>query len=335
MVTFVLLSLRFRRGSGARRLLSAAPPPPSNSGAETDLKARPEQANLSEPELLQPVDAEPDYEEMKSAQRDRRAEEQSRSEADVVVASPSALAEVESREEKQMRMLVDLVVDQLENLSNESEANTGEAYAGDPVQHRLASLREKVPFRKLCKLFEGDTVLLEKVNLDVFETRVACTALRRRRPRLELLSLNGNRALGEGLTHVAQLCAAGRGPASLMVSDCGLGDEGFRILAGVLASGGCTQLKLLEVRNNSCTDVGVEALADALGRNSSLESLYLNNDAWCKDEYRNRVAFKGAWALARTVAEREAPLKVSLVGNEVPEETQREIKGALGRKIRF
>lgn len=218
------------------------------------------------------------------------------------------------------------------------------------VARRLEVLSQKLESKRVQRLLSSDSAPLEGLDLDAADALVVSRAARRN-PRLQLLNLNSNRALWpQGAAHLAEelLSASAsslpdRLPPSveggttaltaLFVSGCGLGDAGLRHLARALPAN--RHLRILEARNNAAGDVAAEAFAEALGKNATLESLYLNNDPWCRSERRNRIGDAGARALALALRARSAPLKVSLAENAVSGAVQDELRTALGRRLVF
>lgn len=201
-------------------------------------------------------------------------------------------------------------------------------------------LRQKPDAQVLEQLERLDAEQLDDGNLHEWDhggiVQRKAEAFVAKNPRLDFLNLNGNASLCHGGSrHLAELLSDGPqgGLRSLFLSDCALGDGGIRWLAGSLRANRC--LQILELRHNSATAIAAEALADALRENPSLESLYLNNDQWAREEQRNCVGDEGAWALAFMMVDRSAALKVSLQGNGISEQVQGSIRDILGRKMRF
>ncbi|CAE8709129.1 unnamed protein product [Polarella glacialis] len=203
------------------------------------------------------------------------------------------------------------------------------------VADRVSSFTTRVRSTVVDRLLRSDTVLLDKVGLDPFETLVICRAVYVRNPQMQFLTLNGNRDIGpDGARHVAKLLSEpGQQLLSLLMADCSLKDEGIRALAEALREN--KKLQILDLRQNQATDRAAEYLSQAVSQNCSLESLYLNNDTWTSEERGNCIGDIGAWLLAMAVADRSKVLRLSLQGNLVSESARDKIKGILGRCIRF
>lgn len=228
------------------------------------------------------------------------------------------------------------VLDHLEQqVANGSELADESEWLNHVVQNRIKCFSDKVETKRIERLLTGDTVQLDKLGLDCFDARIVGSCLFDRNRKAAFVNLNGNTGIGpKGTEHLACLL---RQPHprlnALFLSGCRLGDAGLALLAKALP--GHSSLEILEVRHNSASDLTAHAFAEALGSNDSLESLYLNNDAWVTDESRNLITDEGAWALAFAMVDRKAVFKVRLGCNLVSSEAQEKIKDVLGRKMLF
>lgn len=233
--------------------------------------------------------------------------------------------------------LADMLIDCLAHIKDEAPG-TPEALnydMGGVLRNKLDSFQGKLNLNKIQKLFNSDSMQLKSASLDEFDVLVVSRVLRFHNKQVECLDLNSNRRIGpKGARHVAEHVLSCSYPLmSLMLSGCSLGNSGVIALLESLSS--CGTLEILELCHNGISDGSVPFFCRALEENTSLQSLFLNNDQWCPPERQNRISDDGATQLARVIAAGRE-VKISLQRNAVSAGKQAELRGMSGgRWLRF
>ena len=108
---------------------------------------------------------------------------------------------------------------------------------------------------------------------------------------MQYLYMYSNPLCVVGVQAIAQHCLALPQLTQLGVSYCGMGDEGFKALANAAINSG---LEFLSVNSNGITDAGVDALIDACQRGAfqRLKELYMDD---------NRISDVGMQAIAQAL----------------------------------
>lgn len=256
------------------------------------------------------------------------------------VSTNSGIEEVDPREEEREKSIARQVLDHLEQqVAYGSDDAISSTCEGDwhnlTVQNRIKSFTEKLDSKQVKRLFAADMVIMDKLGLNSFDALVVSSCLLERNRKVTFLNLNSNPEIGFiGAQHLASVLRQPHPKLNaLSLSGCRLGDQGIAALVKALPVH--NSIEILELRQNCASDTAAHCLAEIIERNESLESVYLNNDTWSKEEARNHISDGGAWALAFAMVERRAPLKVRLGLNAVTPNTQKKIQDVLGRKIIF
>lgn len=233
--------------------------------------------------------------------------------------------------------VADIIIEQLEHVDSDLPGSSAALdYDLDgTVRRKYNQFNDKVNGKKIRQLLQGERVLLDRLDLDEFDTRIIARTLRNKNPKMEHLDLNSNRRLGpDGVNHLCEhVLTKNCNLTALFLSGCGLGDTGVVVLAEAIKIN--SSLEILELRHNTISHEAAPALAEALLENETLESLFLSNDQWCDASRQNCLGDVGVLVLADAVKERSRKLKVALQRNGISAETQAQVQQNLGRQFRF
>ena len=148
------------------------------------------------------------------------------------------------------------------------------------VREHTKPLLQKCGARLLSKFFDAEakSFHLDNMGLTDFDFLVVARLARfHAQGELEFLNLNNNAGGDLGADAIADhVVRHGRGKLrSLFLSNNGISDAGLRRLAREIQTS--NSIKILELRKNAITDLGVEqSLAPMLRANKSLQAVFLN-----------------------------------------------------------